>query len=508
MRHSRDTVSLSRQERTGANLPQTADSYDVAVVGGGSGGIGAALAAARLGRRVLLIEKADRLGGTATRGGVHCWEAGAGGTGIPFDIYKRLKRIVHAVGIYSYGRHILWQPPAETPRFPGGETLIDGQRHYIDSLRRHGIPGMTTEELHSFVRTGCHGVTFEPNACAKIVEEMLAETGTCAVLKGTAVRAVKTDNRRISSIELDTGKSVQARVCIDSTADAFLAVASGCQTMLGQEARDTFGEPSAPEQTNLHLNGVTLIYRVSPTKRPRIEPLPPAIPADCWWSQQFPLAQYNHYPCGDVNVNMVPTMEGQEALTLGNDAAYEECRRRVLAHWHHSQSAFPEFQSYRLAWIAPALGIRETRRVVGRYVLTEHDLRSHLSGQLHDDVIALADHSMDTHGTTAGRSGTRDLGGVYGIPYRCLVARDVDNLLVACRAASFSSLAASSCRLSRTMMQLGQAAGTAAALALQLGVDLADVPSDYLQAHLRQQHVQLDWPMPEYLVAYVSNEDL
>jgi glycine/D-amino acid oxidase-like deaminating enzyme len=69
--------------------------YDLAVIGGGSAGFGAALAAARRGLKVVVVERGDALGGTATRGGVNCWEMGVGGTGIPFDLYRRLKRRQH-----------------------------------------------------------------------------------------------------------------------------------------------------------------------------------------------------------------------------------------------------------------------------------------------------------------------------------------------------------------------------------------------------------------------------
>ena len=116
--------------------------YDLAVVGGGSGGVGAALAAARLGLNVVLVERADRLGGNSVRGGVTCWEMGAGGTGIPFDIYRRLKQTPQAVGIYSYGRHLAWFKPDKEPyRFPGGETVIDPARGYLDSLQPLRIQG-------------------------------------------------------------------------------------------------------------------------------------------------------------------------------------------------------------------------------------------------------------------------------------------------------------------------------------------------------------------------------
>jgi hypothetical protein len=212
------------------------------------------------------------------------------------------------------------------------------------------------------------------------------------------------------------------------------------------------------------------------------------------------------YPCGDLNVNALPTMEGRETYDLGHEAAYAECRRRVLAHWHHAQTTFPEFRKFRRSWIAPALGIRESRRVVGEYVLTEHDLLAGLSGQKHEDVIAIADHPMDTHGPSTGRAGCGYLREPYGVPYRCLIPKGYDNLLVACRAASFSSLAASSCRLSRTMMQVGQAAGTAAVLAQEQSVSLPRVSYAALQDALRAQHVQLDWPMPDELHAYLARE--
>ena len=94
----------------------------------------------------------------------------------------------------------------------------------------------------------------------------------------------------------------------------------------------------------------------------------------------------------------------------------------------------------------------------------------------------------------------------YGIPYRCLIPKGFRNLFVACRGAGFSSLAASSCRLSRTMVQLGQAAGTAAAIAHARGLDLPEVPAGELRDRLRAQHVQLAHPMTEALQTYVGND--
>ncbi|MCU0500388.1 MAG: FAD-dependent oxidoreductase [Anaerolineae bacterium] len=483
------------------------DEYHLIVVGAGSGGVAAALSATRLGLRVLLVEKSDMLGGNATRCGVNCWEPGVGGTGIPFDIYRRLKRLPLAVGIYSFGRHFMWRRPDEPIPFPGGEQVVDPTKHYLDSLLRHGTRNLSRDEALAYRREKWHGVLFEPDLCAQVMEELLAETGRCTVLKNTAFTRIIMDGRRLAALVLSDGREVSAPFFVDSTANIHLAVACGCETMLGQESQATFGESNAPEEPNDRLNGVTLIYRATPIANRSIEPLPPEIPADCWWAPRFPVAAINHYPNGDLNINMLPTMEGREAFDMGFEASYAECTRRVYAHWHHNQMTFPEFQGYRLLRIAPGLGVREARRVVGRAILTQHDLMAGLNRQEHSDIIAIADHAMDTHGASTGRAGTREHDQPYGVPYRCLLPRDVDNLLVACRGASFSSVAASSCRLSRTMMQLGQAAGTAAALALDQEVDLADVPPTALQDRLRDQHVSLEWPMPAQLVAHLMNED-
>lgn len=476
---------------------------DLAVIGGGSGGFGAALAAARLGADVVLAEKADCLGGTSVRGGVNCWEMGAGGTGIPFDLYRRLKRQHQAIGIYTFGRHMMWFDRDREPYpFPGGESVIDPARRYLDTLQRHVPPGY--QDGRDFRRQYMHGVPFEPEAMAQTMRAMLDETGHCRVLLNTALVSVMARSGRVESAKLSDGSELRACYFVDATGDGLVCAAAGCRMTTGQDSRDAFGEPDAPVIATQQINGVTLIYRVTKVPSPAIEPLPDAIPAQCWWAKRFPVAQVNHYPNGDLNVNMLPTMEGKEFVRLDYDDALKECRRRVRAHWHEWQQRFAEFRQYRLSWIAPALGVRETRRVVGEYVLTENDLLAGLSGQKHQDVIALADHMMDTHGGHSAHRG--ELREPYGIPYRCLIPKGYRNLLVACRAASFSSLAASSCRLSRTMIQLGQAAGTAAALAKELQVDLPDVPPERLRASLRQQHVQLEHPMPKELRSYLERE--
>jgi len=491
-------ADTSQQRRTPTVVK---DHYDLVVVGAGSGGLGAALSAARLGLEVLLVEKAPGLGGTAVRAGVSTWEPTVGATGLPFDIYKGLKAHPQAVGIYSFGRHISWPHPGQ-PRFPGGEQVIDPARHYADTLQRHIPPRQRADE--AYCREHWHGVVFEPGAYCAVVEERLAETERCQVLKNTTFEEVDAAEGRLKALRLTSGQIVRARGFIDATGDGVLALACGAEARLGRDARDDFGEPSAPDQRLAQVNGVTLIYRVTPTDRPGVEPLPDDVPARCWWQGAFPVAQFVHYPNGDLNVNALPLMQGAEFLRLSRQEAYGEARRRALAHWHDLQTRYEEFRGYRLKWLAPMLGVREYTRIMGEYVLREQDVRGGLSHQDHEDIIAIADHCLDTHGP-GGASG--ELSEPYGVPYRCLIPRGFKNLLVACRGASLSSIAASSCRLARTMMQLGQAAGTAAAVAREEGLDFPDVPADALREALRQQHVELQWPRSPAMADYVRQED-
>ncbi len=472
---------------------------DIAVVGAGSGGIGAALAAARAGARVLLVERASTIGGTAVRAGVSTWEPVAGATGIPFEIFLALRERPDAVACYSYGRHICMPRPGEAP-FPGGEHVIDRSVGYLDTLQRHGMRSL--REDTAWARATLHGVVFEPDAYAQVAAEMLRAAGA-EVRTGVAVVGAEARDERVERIRLSDGSEVRARAFIDCTGDGALCAAVDCETMAGRDSRERFGEPHATEQPSPATNAATLIYRVMPADEERVEPLPEGVPAECWWRERFPSVSAVQAPRGGYIMNMLPTAEWREFADLG-DGLREECRRRVLAHWHNVQREFPEFRRYRLAWIAPEVGLREERRVVGEYVLTERDLLAGLSGQGHADIIAIADHAMDLHGEGGG---CRELAEPYGVPFRCLLPAGMRNVLVASRASSFSAIAASSCRLARTMMQLGQAAGTAAAMALEGGIDARDVPADALREALRRQRVQLEWPLSDELREWLADQE-
>jgi hypothetical protein len=187
------------------------------------------------------------------------------------------------------------------------------------------------------------------------------------------------------------------------------------------------------------------------------------------------------------------------------DLEYDECLRRseriVRAHWHWLQQ-IPEFQNYELAEIAPMLGIRESYRVVTRYVLNEHDLQAGLPNQQHPDIIAVADHPCDIHGAGGHLAVVNT---AYGVPYRCLIpAGSWENLLVACRGAGFSKIAASSVRLQRTMIQLGHAAGLAAAMAAKGKTAMDRIDVDQL---VKRLDARSRYPIDESFVVKQPAQD-
>ena len=444
--------------------------YDLCVVGGGSGGFGAALAAARHGLRVCLIERGPMLGGNSTLGGVNTWEPGIGGPGFPAELCQCLTRQPNAIGVSRTIKH--W-----TASQPWAWSRCDPQLAYASSLRRSGLPP------DSWTR-----VTFEPAALAAAMTELLRATGKVDLRLNAAFIAAEACGERLQSIVIESAgqtERVSADFFVDATAQLHVATAVGCPTYLGCESAALYHEPSAPPTHLDRLNGVTLCLRVSPTTTPAVEGLPAGVP-DVEWHQAVSITEY---PNGDLNLNPLPVMEGSEFHRLGDQAGRQLCEHRVYQFWRWLQRDHG-FDRYRLKCLFPFIGVREGPRLIGRFVLTENDVRAGCSGQPNADRwITLADHALDVHGE--GHL-CRELREPYGVPYDCLLPKEFSNLAVACRGASFSHIAAASCRLSRTMLQLGHAAGLAVAVARDAAQQLPDVPVSAVQALLRAADVALD----------------
>ncbi len=412
---------------------------DVCVVGGGSGGIGAAIAAARAGADVILVEREPALGGTGTRGGVSIWASGPGCM-IAREIYDRLAARTNGVVCSNYDRTLTRESGTTIP--------------------------------------------YNPDVFSEVAIAMLRETGRCRVLLNTCFVTVtfSPQLKRVDSIQAfsddGTDYRIQAAVFIDCTGDGVLCQAAGCETMLGAEPKSRFNEPSAPVDPENILNAIEQIYRVRKSSAPVIQPLPEGVIPR--WNEGEVSCCFDPIPGTDIRViNPCGLISGWTLMEKGYEATQVEARLQALAHWHVYQKQRPD---YTFDSFAPMLAIRESYRILGEYVLTEQDVTTPLSESLHSDIIAFADHPMDTHGTGGG---LRTAAAPYGIPYRCLVPKgDWVNLLIACRGASFSHIAASSCRLQRTMIQLGNAAGLAAAQSVAERCDVGQVNVAAIQKEL------------------------
>lgn len=398
-----DTTKTRRLEPTG-EIP-VAYEADVVVVGGGTAGCIAAIAAARAGASTLLIERSGALGGTATNGLV---------------------------------------PFAHIPRFDGG--LV---QEFLD--RRLALGGAAQAENPEIERIA--------------LTQMVLESGVKLLLNTLCVDAVMgADRLRGVVIASKSGtQAVLGTVIIDATGDGDVAAFAGAPWQFGRD-RDN------------RTQAMTLCFllgNVDTRRAPRYGPLvqeaiskaKAAGELDTEWAWDAnldPRVQGEH---GVVSVNCmnVPGASGINAADL--TYAYLEALRETELLVKVFRKYLPGCEECYLVETAPQLGVRETRRIMGEYVL---DARDVLNGARFEDSVARGWYPIDVH--EPDRTGV--LSGLkppipYDIPYRCLVPKAVEGLLVTGRCISVDNLALGSTRIQSTSMALGQAAGLAAALCVE-----------------------------------------
>lgn len=411
-------------------------SYDLIVIGGGSGGAGAAITAGRLGLRTLWVEREHTLGGTGVHALVNCWQPGYTVSPLAGEIAERLLANGHAnltapVRDTPDGRPIYRRRPTAT---------------YADTLHRWDdqAGGLTAP-----------AVTYEPAMMATLLQEMAHEADVTLWTDTVFLEArtePSTDGlQRVKSLLANTPQGAQeitAGHVIDATADIIVARSAGCAHSIGREPKSVYDEPSAPELPQFQLNGCTLCFicRSGPDRHAL-----PRVPL----GNASDYAHVSQMPHGGYHVNLCLQLAGELAWRIGDEATREYLLANIARRWPLIRQAYG-LEQFGLTQIAPRIGVREGPRLKGRYVLTENDYRRGNNGAHHPDCIALTDHALDRHSEDGGCSEAEN--GPVGVPLRCLQPSELDNLLVASRGASFSSIAASAVRLQRTMIELGEAA--------------------------------------------------
>jgi glycine/D-amino acid oxidase-like deaminating enzyme len=396
----------------------TEERYDVVVVGAGSAGSSAAIGAARLGARTLLVDRLPFLGGTSTA---------------VLDTF------------YAF------YTPGEKPR-----RVVGGIGWEV--VERLKAEGMAFERPNTY--GAGTGVTYDPEVL-KVVWERLAEDEEVDVLLHTWATGVDVRDGRAVAIKTwnKGGESIiSAGAIVDASGDADLCAMAGV--------------PYEDAKSTPNLQSLSTIFRVANVDVDKAS----AVPKTELWAMMRRAAESGDYTLprlegswhrtphpGVVTVHMtrIPNVDATDPEQLTH--AEIEGRRQVREYHRFLRDKMPGFDHSVLVATSPAIGVRESRRIIGDYRLTRDDV---LTSRRFDDEIALCGAPIEDHAAGPDTRWTYVPGsGVYGIPYRCLLPQGVDGMLVAGRCFSATHDAHASARSMATCMAMGQAAGTAAALA-------------------------------------------
>jgi hypothetical protein len=446
----------------------TATAYDVLVIGGGNAGCAAALAAARHGARTLLIERYGFLGGTATAAMVGPW-----------------------MTFHS-----------------GSERIVGGiAQEIVERLVRRGAsPGHITDSS-DYVPT----ITpFDPEIHKALLFEMMREAEVDLLLHAWFLGTHVDDDRVIgaSVATVGGGRSYRGTVVIDATADAYVATSAGVPTQKGDERGRVQPASLMFRLSHVDLAKTATYLRMHAdqmrTSLKAHERTAPALTAVAGLYELWAQAQrdgivdvprelvsffISPYP-DEVTVNMTRVTDIDPLDPVDLTRAEVEARLQVMQLLQFFRERVPGFENARIPATGTQIGIRESRRIEGRYTLTADDV---LEARTFPDAVARSAYPIDIHNPSGRGTTTRrpPPGSSYEIPYRCLVPINREQLLVAGRCISTTHEALASTRLTPTVMTLGQAAGTAAALAAERGVFAGSVDAAQLRQMLIADGVDL-----------------
>ncbi len=406
--------------------PQT-ESYDMVVVGGGIAGMCAAVSAARNGMKVALVNDRPVLGGNnSSEVRVHL------GGRIELGPYKGLGRMIREFGHSKFGN----AQPAEEYEDDKKEAFIAAEEN----------------------------ITLYPNYRAVSVEK-----------DGNKIKSV-----RLSNVESANEIVLAAPLFADCTGDGNVGYLAGADYAMGRESRDVYNESLAPEVADSMTMGASMQwYSKRDAKR-----------------SKFPEFNYG-MQFNDTNCLRVKSGEWRWECGMNRNQVTEAERVRdqglmaVYSNWSYLKNHAPDKDEYSndsLDWLAYIAGKRESRRLLGDYILKQDDIDKYVS---HEDASFATSWGVDLHfpdpvnwknfpeDPFQGASKHINIY-PYPVPYRCLYSRNVDNLFMAGRDISVSRVALGTVRVMRTGGMMGEVVGMAASLCKKHGV----TPRGVYQKHL------------------------
>lgn len=399
---------------------------DVCVIGGGIGGMLTAISAARHGARVALMHDRPVLGGNASSE-IRMWIVGAG---------TRV-RDLQETGIME-------------------ELQLENM--YRNPTRNFSIWDSILYEM----------VRFEPN-----IDLILNCTCNEADTENGVVK-------RVRGFQLTTyiRHEVEAKIFVDCSGDSILAPLTGAEYTVGREAKSEYGEEFGLDVADKYTMGMSILLQCRETDHP-VAYMPPA------WAYDFPDDDaMNNKP---HNIHAIHTnfywieLGGMQNSIDDTEEIRDELLKIAFGVWDHIKNHGDHgAENFELEWVGFLPGKRESRRYIGDYVLTQHDVEA---CPRFEDTVAYGGWQIDNHlpggfhmdAKNGGHLQKRRLSEPYSIPLRCLYSRNVGNLMFAGRNISASHIAFSSARVMGTVGVMGQAVGVAAATAIKYGLTPREV---------------------------------
>ena len=419
--------------------------YDVVVIGGGLSGVCAAIASARHGAKTVLVQNRGVLGGNSS---------------------SEIRMHISGASCHS-------------------SKLNNVETGIIEELL---LENKNLNYTQSF------------SIWDTVVLQKTRETENLDLLLNTNMNSAETKNSSITSVlchqtTTETDFKLFGKVFIDATGHGTLGMVTGAETRMGSESRHEFGEPNAPEEENNITMGNTLLFQAVNRGKPvkfqkpfwaysfSEEDLKYRIHGNCTAAlgeggehAEFVEGEMKNLPefaAMDAGYWWIELGGTYEDIIAQGEIIRDELLKCVYGVWDHIKNCSDHgAENYDLVWVGMVPGYRESRRIVGDYLLNENDIRAN---KVFEDAVAYGAWPMDEH-VPGGildfdklPSRILNFDGTYTIPYRCFYSKNIKNLMMAGRNISTTKMAFGSTRVMGTCAIGGQAAGTAAAMAVKYG---------------------------------------